>query len=88
MTAQSSHKQLLHLLPFDGHLCVGQSSVAEDTTDSDRHVYCLPYLFEAVKEMPQQQAGLLLCAYLFSRSLSTFVSGAAIRSYGIHAPFI
>ena len=87
-TAHSSDKQLFHLLPLDGHLYVSSSSVGWGTTNLDRHMYYLPYLFEAVREMLPQQAGLLSCAYLFSGSLSTLVSGAAITKYGIYAPFM
>ena len=51
-------------------------------------MYYLQYVFEVVREMLPQQAGLFSCAYLFSGSLSTLVSGAAITKYGFYAPLM
>jgi MFS family permease len=51
-------------------------------------MYYLPYLFEAVKAMLPQQAGLMSCTYLLSGSLTTIISGAAISKFGIYTPFM
>ena len=58
------------------------------TSNNDRHIFYLPFYFQAIKGTTAEESGIRTIAYLVSITVSSIVIGATITIVGWYAPFM
>jgi hypothetical protein len=78
------------LFPVHGTLCVTFSRIYNSCVSSDisRHIFYLPFYFQAVKGTTAEGSGIRTIPYLASIIVSSIVVGAGITFIGWYKPFM
>jgi hypothetical protein len=77
-------------ISFHGHLHVSPTLSWFDFVDVDaiRHVYYVPFYFQAIRGTTAEQSGIRCIAYLISNTIGAIAVGGIVTVVGFYTPFI